>query len=460
MTEVEYLLREGIGLDAASIGSSSIQRTVRLRIKSLGLKSPEQYQRLLQTSRAEWTELVESVVVTETWFFRDQEPFAALVRLIQGEWLPTHPTESLRLLSIPCSSGEEPYSLAMALLEAGVPAERFHVQATDISERALAKARRGVYGRNSFRGKDLSFRDRWFQPVKDGYALAPEARRCVRFTQANLLDSMFLAGQPAYDFIFCRNLLIYFDALTRRKALERIQRLLSPAGVLFVGAAEQPLVLDHGFVSANLPMAFACRKVEAGKAALKVPPPMRASKLAGRALVPNARGPRSPEPATSPKAPSSLTPSLSQANREKLQGPGGVDQAVAPSRLKALIPTAPPRRSAQASPPPAGRASDLEQARQLADAGQLKEAAAVCEVHLKQNRASAPGWYLLGLVREAAGDSSASDCYRKALYLEPNHYESLLQLALLAEKAGDPTRARTYKRRAERCQNRGQTTPS
>ena len=103
---------------------SLIQRAVRQRMRSLGLKRLEDYRQLLEHSRAEWHELVESVVVTETWFFRDPEPIAAFVRLVREEWLPAHPTAPLRLLSVPCSSGEEPFSLAMALLDAGVPAEQ------------------------------------------------------------------------------------------------------------------------------------------------------------------------------------------------------------------------------------------------------------------------------------------------------------------------------------------------
>src|SRR3954463_5058732 len=115
MSRIEQTLRESMGLDAATIGSGAIQRTVRLRMKALGLADAEQYTRLLERSRAEWTELVESAVVTETWFFRDQEPFTAFVKIMRDEWLPAHPTRTMRVLSVPCSSGEEPFSLAMAV---------------------------------------------------------------------------------------------------------------------------------------------------------------------------------------------------------------------------------------------------------------------------------------------------------------------------------------------------------
>jgi len=93
---------------------------------------------------------------------------------------------------------------------------------------------------------------------------------------------------------------------------------------------------------------------------------------------------------------------------------------------------------------------DLEIARRLADEGRAEEALAICQKHLSENGASAPAYYLLGLLRDAAGDPTAVDYYRKALYLEPNHYETLLQMALLSQKNGDSARARAFKSRAQR----------
>ena len=246
-------------MDAASVGSSQIQRSIRLRMKSHGLKRHLDYGELLQSSAAEWDELVESVVVTETWFFRDAEPFSALLGLVQ-EWLSANAAGRVRLLSVPCSSGEEPYSLAMTLLDGGIAPARFEVDAVDISARALARAERAVYRKNSFRGKNLQFRSRHFQSTGEGFVLKPEVRKTVRFCQGNLLAENLRTANANYDFIFCRNLLIYFDRPTQQKALSKIGSLLAPEGVLFVGAAEQPLVLEHGFVSAQIPMAFACRK--------------------------------------------------------------------------------------------------------------------------------------------------------------------------------------------------------
>jgi chemotaxis protein methyltransferase WspC len=396
MKPIEDRLRETIGLDAATVGPGLIQRAVRQRMRSLGLKRVEDYQRSLEHSRAEWNELVESVVVTETWFFRDPEPIAALVRLVRQEWLPVHSTARLRLLSVPCASGEEPFSLVMALLDAGVPADRFQVAGLDISARALARAAQGVYGRNSFRGADLAFRDRYFQPAEEGFRLDPVVRNCVRFGRGNLLSGAHRHDGTGYDFIFCRNLLIYLDPAMRRKALDELERLLSPTGVLFVGPVELAFAVAHGFTKATIPMAFACRK--AGHAARRQGP-ARQSKLSALAPGPQSKG------------------------EFQAQLPGGTSLCLD---------------------------TDLETARCLADAGRLKEAAEICEAHLRENRASAQAHYLLGLVREADGVPGAIECYRKALYLEPNHCESLLQMALLLQKNGDAARARVFKSRAQR----------
>ena len=258
MKRIERLLRAETGLDAALIGSAVLDRIVRRRLKLLGLSGLPEFLRRLENSPAELKELIESVVVKETWFFRDREPFHAFARIAR-EWLAQHPTGTLRALSLPCATGEEPYSMVMALLDAQVPPNRFEIDAADISTDALARAREAVYRKNSFRGADLSFRNRYFQSTHAGYTLHPQVRERVRFHHANLLGEAFTHRQSLYDIVFCRNLLIYFDRAAQAKALTQLAGLLTPHGWLFVGPAEMPLATANGFVGAKLPMAFACR---------------------------------------------------------------------------------------------------------------------------------------------------------------------------------------------------------
>src|SRR5437660_5043000 len=129
LADFENLLKETMGLDVASIGSSAIERAVEKRLLACELQETHAYWERVRASASELQELIEAVVVPETWFFRDRKAFAALVRVVQEEWLRTHPEGVLRLLSLPCSTGEEPYAMAMALRDAGVPAHRFRVDA-------------------------------------------------------------------------------------------------------------------------------------------------------------------------------------------------------------------------------------------------------------------------------------------------------------------------------------------
>ena len=194
LAALEELLKASMGLNAASIGSSAIARAAEERLAACRLGDLQAYLERVRTSGTELQALIEAVVVPETWFFRDRHAFTALARLAHERWLPTHPEGSLSVLSLPCSTGEEPYSMAMALLDASVPAHRFRVDAVDISARNLAKGMGAVYGNNSFRGQDLGFRDRHFDATAGGYRLRETVRHQVRLQQGNLFAADFLPG--------------------------------------------------------------------------------------------------------------------------------------------------------------------------------------------------------------------------------------------------------------------------
>jgi chemotaxis protein methyltransferase WspC len=403
--DFEGLLKETMGLEPASVGSATIESAVRLRMTALGLHEADEYWDKLRQSDDELQELIEAVVVPETWFFRDQEAFTVLARLIVQEWLPAHPTEPLRLLSGPCCTGEEPYSMAMTLLDAGLSRERLHVDAVDISLRALIRARQGVYGHNSFRGEQLSFRDRYFDPAEKGYRLRDWVRHLVNFSPANLLSPEFGTEASSYDVIFCRNILIYFDHGTQQRVLKKLSDLLKPEGFLFVGPSETFLAASSGFSSANQSMSFAFRKSAASPKPSVTSFELRPLKTARP--LPRKKVARMETPPTSPD----LAPAMNVSTTD-----------------------------------------GLDQAKILADAGQLSEAAELCESHLKRSGSSFEAYYLLGVVRDSMGDiETAVRCYRKALYLKPTHYETLTHLALLSERTGDRISAQKLHERARRA---------
>lgn len=408
---VGQLLKGAIGLDVASIGESAIERAVRERQLACDLTGSDAYVEHVQSSTTELQELIEAVVVPETWFFRDREAFAALARDAAGEWLPEHPDGVFRLLSVPCATGEEPYSMAMALLDSGVPPSRFRVDAVDVSGRVLEHARRGVYGRSSFRGTDLAFRDRYFTPVTRGHQLASVVSRQVDLHHGNLVSPAFLGEGNTYDVIFCRNLLIYFDDATQERAIGRLVTLLAPGGFLFVGASETGAMRNHGLDSAKLPMAFAFRHADESRR----------------------------EPMPSPIA-----------NRPAVRVPAGRAPAL---RRPAWKSTAPARVAERPAAGLVTRLDDVAEAQRLADEGRFAEAESVCEAHLRAQGFSAPAFYLLGLVRDASGNhANAEECYRKALYLDPNHSEALAQLALLMDAQGRQADARVLRNRVRRLE--------
>ena len=407
---LENLLKDVIGLDPATLGAGAIERAVKDRQSACKAPDARAYWDIVRSSPRELQELIEALVVPETWFFRDREAFAALGRVAVPAWLKTHPEGTMRLLSLPCSTGEEPYSIAMALLDAGLPGPRFHVDAVDISVRALALARRAVYGRNSFRGAELDFRDRHFEATAHGHRPREAVRERVTFHHGNLFDELQLSGKGPYDVAFCRNVLIYFDRPTQDRAIGVLTRLLTPDAYLFVGPSETSLAMSHGFVSAGIPLAFAFRLPAARS--LAVPPVAAPPTALRRTSAPRVSSPRVVRAA--PATPASPTPA---------------------SALSRARPT-----------------HSLEEAARMADVGRLDEAARACETVLRACPANAQAHYLLGLVRDAAGDTSAAAThYRKALYLEPQHEESLAHLALLLERQGDARAASLLRKRARRA---------
>jgi chemotaxis protein methyltransferase WspC len=432
LSACEQLLKDSMGLDVASIGASAIERAVRHRQNACQLPDVHAYWELLRGSQTELQELIDAVVVPETFFFRDRESFAALARVVREELMPASAGGSLRLLSVPCATGEEPYSIVMTLLDAAVPAERLRVEAVDICERLLRHARRGMYGENAFRGTDLHFRSRYFEPEADGkYLLSESVRRQVQFQQGNLLSPDFLPGTARYDVIFCRNILIYFDRRTQARALAVLSRLLTANGMLFVGPAESGVVLEHDFRSAKLPLAFAFRKAPAaapaGPAALGAPAESKRSRevLPVRPSVARVVRP----PASAPPIP---------VGRALPQPPASAPAPVNASPL--------PSPSRQGEHP-----AELEDARVLADQGRFEEAAERCDVYLRKHGPTADVCFLLGLVRDAGGRwSDAEAWYRKALYLDQHHEHALAHLALLLERHARPTEARVLRQRLRR----------
>jgi chemotaxis protein methyltransferase WspC len=428
LTAIATLLRQTIGLDPDTIGSSRLARAAENRRVGCQLPDLESYWARLQASAAELEALIELLIVPETWFFRDGKPFDYLKTDVLSVWLQS-PRQPLQLLSVPCSTGEEPYSLAIALLEAGLQPKQFAIDAIDISHQSLAKAKRGVYTKNSFRGDAWMNRDRYFQQTADGYELCQPVRILVNFQQGNVMTALALP-QKQYDIIFCRNLLIYLQADACSKVLDAIDRLLTPGGILFVGASETGKIVSNQYVSIRQPFTFAYRKADRSLPLepLKLAPPRSGS-----------------APAASPQAPAmpSLAvknPSASHLQQSHLQPPNNAHSSA---------------RSNDARPVPS---PDLERVRTLANNGQLVEATTLCKTYLGQHLTSADAYILLGELYQADQQTmEAAQCFQRAIYLEPNSYEALVHLALLKESQGDAAGAQIIHQRIQRLPHVKQT---
>lgn len=363
----ERLLKSRIGLDASSVGSAVIERAVRQRMSGLALHDEDEYWMRLNGSPGEVQALIEAVVVPETWFFRYPESFTTLARLAFERLPSLGGGRALRILSLPCSTGEEPYSIVMALLDAGLSEYLFEVDALDVSARVIERASLGVYGRNSFRGDELGFRDRHFSEVADGYQLAEQVRRKVRFRCGNLLDPGLLAGEAPYDFVFCRNLLIYFDRPTQSEVVEVLKRLLRPDGAMFIGPAEASLLSQHGMQPIGVPLSFVFRRTSEAPRGARPKAVSDGARPVVAAAVERASIRPSPPPPAKPR-----------------------------QRLSSLV----PRASGQPLASPVG---EFDEIARLADAGQHREARAACERQLAARGPSATVFYWLGLLSDVAG---------------------------------------------------------
>lgn len=444
LNTIEHLLARTIGLSVEALGGEVIRTAVRRRMEACQLQQYAEYVQYLAASQAEWAEFVEEVVVPETWFFRNQESYAFLEQYIQTEWMPQHQHRMLRVLSVPCSTGEEPYSIAMTLNEAGLPHSQFTIDAVDISTRGLQKARQGLYGQESFRHQDLrTYRKRYFQTTPAGYQIRSFLQQTVRFIQGNVVDKAFLLRAESYDIVFCRNLLIYLTDAARQTVVHSLNRLLAQTGLLFVGHAEGPLCQQKDFVWVLVPGVFAYRKTA-------VVPEYRDS---GKHQTPSRVEQRSQSDQPPPALP---------------RRPGGPKASESvPSQRPAPVPTqaSASERAFDRSAPSGGytepeqsaetAAHTLARARDLADQGELQQALQLCEQVLANNAADLQAHFLEGLIYQALRDNQrAEECFNKTLYLDPNHHEALFYLAFIKEDQGEHTLARRLRERIKRIHQR------
>lgn len=193
--------------------------------------------------KAEMMDLVESLTVNETYFFRDFPQLQGFAEQV----LPRHLEKkraaqdyTLRVWSAACSTGEEPYTLSIILQEMIEDRDQWEivVDAVDIDRQVLRAAERGEYGERSMKDTPYPYRLKYFRRTEDSWQVLPQASRPVRFAQMNLMDRQAMRQRRGYDFVFCRNVLIYFDDVSRKTVVNGLYDALRPGGYLFLGSSE------------------------------------------------------------------------------------------------------------------------------------------------------------------------------------------------------------------------------
>lgn len=421
------------GVRIASLGDRRFQHQLRERVTARADGNSAAYLALLGTgtpeSRREWDHLVPLITNAETFFFRDRGQFTLLKEKILPELIERgRARRSLRVWSAGCSTGEEPYSLAI-LLDELLPLRDdwdLWILGTDLNPASLERAREGRYGRWSFRLVPPDLLAKYFRPDGDQWELDPRIRRMVTFRFGNLAEDFAGCG-PAdrfrWDLILCRNVFLYFDEPRIAAVMAQFRDLLRPDGYLMTGHNEAyPLAAEGLAVRSFSDSALFQRQDEPERPrGLTPPPPARPSRH-------QAAHPAAMRPAPPGNKDRAAAPDLSEARA--LLRRGLADEATAaaerilarhPHHLEAL------RLMAQA----------------CANAGRHQEAARYCRRVLARHYADVPAHFLLAKIAEEQGDlERAQAALEKTLYLDPSFIPAHLELAFLHDQAGRRTLAR------------------
>lgn len=234
------ILLQACGFHFESERERSLATRIGQRMAERKIESMEAYLSLLQKDQQELQQLVEALTVNETYFFREPEQLHLMAGTLAPEILRRRTQEPLRVVSAGCSTGEEPYSIAMILREhLGAGSEKlFSVIGVDIDSEVIATARTGIYERNSFRAMDSTLRDRYFYPCGPNQYQLGEIKQQVTLAVANLLAKPYPPVLHQPDIIFYRNVSIYFPSRIQEAIFRQLAALLREDGYLFVGAAE------------------------------------------------------------------------------------------------------------------------------------------------------------------------------------------------------------------------------
>ncbi len=405
-------LKDAMGLHAPTVGMMTISSAIDSRMRACTIENDAHYLAHLMSTPNEMKELIEEVLIPETWFFRENQPYEYVLKYFKEA-----PNKKINILSIPCSTGEEPYSIAMMLMDNHISVDLFNIDAVDIGEKNIAKAKKGQYRKNSFRAEDLSFMDKYFHEENNLFNLAGFVKNKVTFHCNNVLSESFDLGVSHYDIIFCRNLLIYFDTDTQLKMFSTLDRMLKPEGILIIGHAETIQNSNGLFVPAINSKSYVYVKKDNLDKSL---PHIQKTRRTMSTNIPNKKSKEQPRAKPfSSSIKNEINPQNKSSNTKRVSN------------------------------------ENLDLAFKLADEGKLDDALNICNEFIDSHVESSKAYYLSGVIHDTKGDQDkANRLLHKAIYLDPNNVEALVHLSLLAEQRGEINEANRYKERAQRVQKR------
>ncbi|AKJ05444.1 chemotaxis protein methyltransferase CheR [Archangium gephyra] len=423
LSGLESVLRIACGMVLAPSVRPSLGTALTRAAESQGLPTADFLQRLLARDTAAVEAFIGYAVIGETYFFRHPEQLRELARMA-----PAHAGPFL-VWSAGCASGEEPYSIAMTLLAAGLPSESIRVVGTDVSGRALERARQATYSPWSVRRMEPELERRFLTIRPESVSVPPEVRARVEFRRHNLVtDPPPVSGAQA---VFCRNVLIYFPPEVIPGVLERLVRALAPGGWLFLAPAEVPFAKGMGLEE---------REVEGLPVLCKPVPGERPVPRAARSAPLRVLAPRAPtSPLRRVQTPSRATPA------SEAPAPAAAPVAQAIRAGQAVTPPPTPQ-------PPTGApvADSLEQALAAAREGRFDVAEEFARLAARE--LSPEAYLLLAMVAEGREDvQGAVAAVRKALYLEPQLAIGHAMLVALYGRLGQPEEAERARRNALRA---------
>jgi chemotaxis protein methyltransferase CheR len=452
------VIAQRLGLQLGEAGHGRLVDVLARRIAATAL-DPEDYLDDLARARldGELGAVAEAVTIGETYLFRGAEQLHALTEVVLPALARGLPVgQPIRILSAGCASGDEPYSIAIAVREAA--AWPVAIRAVDANRASLAQARRARYRAWALRETPAAIQRRYFRPAGHDLVLDEAVRGAVAFEHRNLIDDPALWAASSHDVVFCRNVLMYFAPEIQRALVEQIAGSLRPGGFLFLGHAETARELPQGFELCESHGAFYYRlHGDAGQpviapsgAAVGQPAPIAAAAVAGTvpvAVVDGAGGwveaiRSAAERIAALTASRAATPPAVAARADDLAGVVELVRRERFSEALAVIDALP----AKATDDPDVL---LLHAVLLAHGGRLAEAQDACR------RLLSIGWcgprgprvagahYVLALCCEAAGDwRGAADHGQTAAYLDPTFAMPRLRLGLAARRVGDHAAAR------------------